>query len=124
MRRSIVILFFLGFVSAAMLFAQTAGQQTSTKAGTTQSTTKAATPHPTAPPVLWVTTPSGLKYQDVVVGKGPQPKEGDQVECKYVGRFLSGKVFDQGVYPFSPRSWRGYQGLGRRCGHDARGGKA
>jgi FKBP-type peptidyl-prolyl cis-trans isomerase len=97
MRRSSIIVFLLSFVSAAMLFAQTAGQQTSTKAGTTQSTTKAATPHPTAPAVLWVTTPSGLKYQDVVVGKGPQPKEGDTVVVNYTGNFTNGKVFDTSV---------------------------
>jgi len=97
MRRSSIIVFLLSFVSAAMLLAQTAGQQTSTKAGTTKSTTKAATPHPTAPAVLWVTTPSALKYQDVVVGKGPQPKEGDTVVVNYTGKFTNGKVFDTSV---------------------------
>jgi peptidylprolyl isomerase len=93
MRRPGIIVFLLSFVSAAMLFAQTAGEQTSTKA----ATTKAATLHPTAPAVLWVTTPSGLKYQDVVVGKGPQPKEGDTVVVNYTGKFTNGKVFDTSV---------------------------
>jgi len=97
MRRSSIIVFLLSFVSAAMLFAQTAGQQTSTEAATTKSTTKAATPHPTAPAAPWETMPSGLKYQDVVVGKGPQPKEGDTVVVNYTGKFTNGKVFDTSV---------------------------
>jgi len=44
-----------------------------------------------------LTTPSGLKYQDLVVGKGPQPKEGNTVVVNYTGRFTSGKVFDTSV---------------------------
>ena len=85
------MLFLLSFVSAATLCAQTAGQETSTKAGTTKATTKAATPHQTAPAAPWETMPSGLKYQDVVVGKGPQPKEGDTVVVNYTGKFTTAK---------------------------------
>ena len=44
-----------------------------------------------------VTTPSGLKYVDLVVGKGPLPKEGDTVVVEYTGRFTNGKVFDTSV---------------------------
>ena len=32
-----------------------------------------------------VTMPSGLKYQDEVVGTGPQPKAGQQVTVQYTG---------------------------------------
>ena len=47
----------------------------------------------------WTTTGSGLKYQDVVVGKGPQPKSGDDVLVNYTGRFPNGKVFDTSLAP-------------------------
>jgi len=49
------------------------------------------------------TTPSGLQYRDLVVGKGPQPKNGDTVAVNYTGRFTNGKVFDSnaGKGPFT-----------------------
>jgi peptidylprolyl isomerase len=103
------MLFLLSAVPAAALFPQTAGQQTPTGAGATKSTTQPAAPHKTPAPVLWVTTPSGLKYQDVVVGKGPQPKEGEAVVVNYTGKFTNGKVFDTSVgkQPFEFHLGRG-----------------
>jgi peptidylprolyl isomerase len=44
-----------------------------------------------------ITTASGLKYVDLVVGKGPTPKQGDTVVVNYTGRFTNGKVFDTSV---------------------------
>jgi len=41
-----------------------------------------------------VTTPSGLKYVDLVVGPGPAVKQGDHVAVKYVGKLLDGTTFD------------------------------
>ncbi len=45
-----------------------------------------------------VTTPTGLKYQDEVVGTGPQPKAGQQVTVQYTGWLdeggKRGKKFD------------------------------
>ena len=41
-----------------------------------------------------VTTPSGLKYVDIVVGTGPAVKTGDHVSVKYVGKLLDGTKFD------------------------------
>ena len=45
-----------------------------------------------------VTTPSGLKYQDEVVGTGPAPKAGQQVTVQYTGWLdeagKKGKKFD------------------------------
>ena len=41
-----------------------------------------------------VTTPSGLKYVDLVPGTGAAVKEGDAVEVKYVGKLTDGTTFD------------------------------
>jgi peptidylprolyl isomerase len=38
--------------------------------------------------------PDGLAYIDQVVGKGAQPKAGQDVSVQYVGKLTSGKVFD------------------------------
>ncbi len=41
-----------------------------------------------------VTTPSGLKYVDLVVGTGQPVRAGDHVAVKYVGKLLDGTTFD------------------------------
>ena len=45
-----------------------------------------------------ITTPTGLKYQDEVVGTGPSPKAGQQVTVQYTGWLdeggKKGKKFD------------------------------
>jgi len=41
-----------------------------------------------------VTTPSGLQYEDIVVGKGASPKPGQTVIVHYTGTFPDGKKFD------------------------------
>ncbi|MBI5483716.1 MAG: FKBP-type peptidyl-prolyl cis-trans isomerase [Deltaproteobacteria bacterium] len=51
-----------------------------------------------------VTTPSGLKYVDVVVGKGASPVAGKQVRVHYTGTLENGKKFDSSLdrgQPFS-----------------------
>jgi len=51
-----------------------------------------------------VTTSSGLKYVDVVVGKGASPTTGKQVKVHYTGTLENGKKFDSSVdrkEPFS-----------------------
>ena len=40
------------------------------------------------------TTPSGLTYQDVVVGSGAEAKKGDDVSVHYTGCLMDGTKFD------------------------------
>lgn len=90
MKRSIVLLFCITVMGAVLVApAQQSSTSGSQKSSTSPSKTSAATP--------WITTGSGLKYQDVVVGTGPVPKEGDKVLVNYTGRFTNGKVFDTSV---------------------------
>ena len=44
-----------------------------------------------------VTTDSGLKYIDHVVGKGASPAKGKQVKVHYTGTLENGKKFDSSV---------------------------
>jgi len=51
-----------------------------------------------------VTTPSGLKYVDLVVGTGPEAQKGQTVIVHYTGWLTDGKKFDSSVdrgQPFS-----------------------
>lgn len=40
------------------------------------------------------TTPSGLKYEEIEEGTGPQPTEGQIVQVHYTGKLTNGKQFD------------------------------
>ena len=41
-----------------------------------------------------ITNPSGLKYVDLVVGKGDASKTGDHLSVNYIGKLADGKKFD------------------------------
>lgn len=41
-----------------------------------------------------VTTASGLKYEDLIVGTGPSPQAGQKVTVHYTGTFPDGRGFD------------------------------
>jgi peptidylprolyl isomerase len=101
MKQAAILLTFLAFLSASVWAAQeqTTKPVPAAKAGTTR-------PKPAA---QMTTTPSGLQYRDVVVGKGAQPKEGDTVVVNYTGRFTNGKIFDTSVgkRPFEFKLGRG-----------------
>jgi peptidylprolyl isomerase len=58
----------------------------------TTATHKPAAAHPKQ--AHTVTLPDGLKYTDVVVGKGAVPKVGQTAVVHYTGTFTSGKKFD------------------------------
>ena len=91
MKNAAILLTFLALLSAGVWAAQeqTTAPATAAKSGTTS-------PKPVA---KMITTPSGLQYQDIVVGKGAQPKDGDTVVVNYTGRFTNGKIFDTSVGP-------------------------
>jgi peptidylprolyl isomerase len=43
------------------------------------------------------TTPSGLKYEDIQIGKGESPKKGQKVKVHYTGWLEDGTKFDSSV---------------------------
>ena len=44
-----------------------------------------------------ITTPTGLQYKDLTIGKGGFPKTGDQVYVHYTGKLEDGTVFDSSL---------------------------
>ena len=44
-----------------------------------------------------ITTPSGLKYTDLVVGDGASPRIGQKVRVNYTGWLENGKEFDSSL---------------------------
>lgn len=74
----------------------TAAETASPAAGASASPAASATPggisldNPT-------TTPSGLKYEDNVVGTGASPQSGQRVTVHYTGTFVDGTKFDSSV---------------------------
>ncbi|NJN72769.1 MAG: FKBP-type peptidyl-prolyl cis-trans isomerase [Limnothrix sp. RL_2_0] len=52
-----------------------------------------------------ITTESGLKYIDNVVGEGDFPMEGEMVTVHYTGKLTDGKVFDSSVKRNDPFSF-------------------
>jgi FKBP-type peptidyl-prolyl cis-trans isomerase len=53
-----------------------------------------------------VKTPSGLEYEDTVVGEGPSPQSGEMVTVHYTGRLTDGTKFDSSVDRGQPFSFR------------------
>jgi FKBP-type peptidyl-prolyl cis-trans isomerase FkpA len=54
-----------------------------------------------------VTTPSGLKIQDLKVGDGPSPRMGQTVKVHYIGRFENGgKEFNNSYEGGTPAEFR------------------
>jgi len=99
MKNVTLILLLLAFGSAQLLAAQTTTQKAPPKATPARSATATASNSVSATitKAQPVTTPSGLKYVDMVVGTGGSPKVGDTVLVHYTGTFTNGKVFDSSV---------------------------
>ena len=53
-----------------------------------------------------VTTPSGLKYSDMVVGTGATPQKGQTVSVHYTGTLENGKKFDSSRDRGTPADFR------------------
>jgi peptidylprolyl isomerase len=115
MRKAILIILALTFS-----FACTKTPPTEKTEPATQPVAEPAAEQPATPPVpeaakpaaepKTITTPSGLKYQDLVVGKGPIPKPGSRVMVDYTGWLTDGTKFDSSVgrnQPFFFRLGRG-----------------
>lgn len=85
------------FTLALMLISLTAAAQKK-PAAKPQTKQSAAGSH-------YVTTASGLKYADLVVGKGAQPKAGQKVVVNYTGWLTNGKKFDSSLDRHEPFSF-------------------
>jgi peptidylprolyl isomerase len=70
---------------------------------------------PSAPTKLdeadYTTSESGLKYADLVVGDGTEPKAGQQVAVHYTGWLEDGTVFDSSLYRGQPFTFLLGQGM-------------
>lgn len=53
-----------------------------------------------------VTTPSGLKYVDIVEGSGPTPQNGQMISVHYTGTLQNGTKFDSSVDRGQPYQFR------------------
>lgn len=66
---------------------------------------RAVASHSTRMPPQSVTTASGLKYVDLVVGTGPTPQRGQTVVVHYTGTFENGSKFDSSLDRGEPLSF-------------------
>lgn len=78
------------------------GSSSSSSSSTTTSTTSTTSGTSTTatavePAGQEVTMPSGLKYQDIVLGTGAEAMVGKNVTLHYTGTFLDGTPFDSSV---------------------------
>jgi FKBP-type peptidyl-prolyl cis-trans isomerase len=94
---------FFSFSFIILLFAFAACQETPAPAPPVVAPTVAVT---TPAPAATVTgemkaTPSGLKYQDLVIGEGKRPLWGQTVNVEYVGKLENGKEFERGKFKFA-----------------------
>lgn len=102
MKRQVVYLVAVGLAFWLVVFAAGAGP------GAQEEPAKKAEAKKAAEKV--VTMPSGLKYEDLVVGTGATPKKGQAVRVHYTGWLTDGKKFDSSHdrgQPFEFRLGRG-----------------
>ena len=115
MRNALVVMIVLMFLGACTPSEQPKPPEPAAPVATEAppATPPAAQPEPSKPAAAepkTITTASGLKYQDLVVGKGPTPKVGSRVMVHYTGWLTDGTKFDSSVdrdQPFLFRLGRG-----------------
>ena len=73
-----------------------AGDTTKVATDTKQASIKAGVPAKPKGPVM-ITTDSGLKYMDTVIGTGVSPQKGQTCSVHYTGWLTSGKKFDSSI---------------------------
>jgi len=52
-----------------------------------------------------VSLPSGLQYEVIQMGEGPQPNLHNKVTCHYHGTLIDGTVFDSSIQRLQPASF-------------------
>ena len=57
------------------------------------------------------TTASGLKYHDIVIGKGAQPNPGQECVVHYTGWLTDGTIFDSSVTRAQPFTFKVGRGM-------------
>ncbi len=92
-RTTLLVLTCLLFLLSQLACQNPSGEVASTPAPT-------PTAQPASGPGEMKTAPSGLKYQDLVVGTGQRVLFGQTVTVKYVGKLADGKVFEEGKFDF------------------------
>lgn len=99
LKPAIIIGFVLVMAAALAACSPTANQPLSTQAvqKPPESTPAAANPAATVEGVEVITTDSGLQYQDLVIGTGPEAKSGNTVSVHYTGWLTDGTKFDSSV---------------------------
>lgn len=113
----IIVALILSLCSPANAFQDGGGKPTKTPPAktTTPSTPKPKVePHKrssTPAPAVEVTTPSGLKYLDKVVGTGESPRPGQNVTVHYAGTLANGAKVDSSVDRGQPYTFQ--IGVGR-----------
>ena len=107
-RKNLPLLFLAAALPATMLFAACGGDDdddddvtpANTAPARTATTTERTPTRPASPTSGAIvlknptTTASGLQFEDVVVGTGESPKNGQRVTVHYTGTFVSGEKFD------------------------------
>jgi FKBP-type peptidyl-prolyl cis-trans isomerase len=102
----VVVLAALAFLACEM---QRRQEKTAEPSGAKPETAAPAAPEAAqeaAPEPEMVTTPSGLKYQELVVGKGPVPKHGNKVMVHYTGWLSDGTKFGSSIPRNDPLVFR------------------